>query len=149
MCILYVFLSAYQWPSGLICLFERKWNERSIEHTDWRFFPHFMQICVPSQRNATSLYPLQNHAPFFAAILRSFGAGRQNSKNLAYEFGLHVFVQFYPDPLRFAGVISKTPILSKHIGLFTWQRTINNSTWYNRMSASATHCRLAIQSRLQ
>ena len=73
-------LAAYQWPSGLICLFEMKWNERSIEHTDWRFFPNFMPICVPLQRNATLLYPLQNHAPFSPPFCAPLAQGAKISK---------------------------------------------------------------------
>jgi len=46
---------------------------------------------------------------------------------MRFEFGLHMPVQFYQDPSRFAGVIREKPILSKYIldcHACAWQRTI-------------------------
>jgi len=62
------------------------------------------------------LYPLQEKMHIFAAILRSFGLRRQNF-NTRFEVGQHMPVKFYPEPLRFAGVICEKLILSKIIGL--------------------------------
>jgi len=36
---------------------------------------------------------------------------------MRFEYGLHIPVKFYPDPLQFAGVIREKPILSKYITL--------------------------------
>jgi len=76
----------------------------SIEHTDRLFCPNFMPICPVIEKNEfSSLYSLQKRAPF----RRHFcGTGRQNFKT-RFEFGLHMPVKFYPDPLRFAGSYSR------------------------------------------
>jgi len=36
-------------------------------------------------------------------------------QHVTFEFGLHTHLLFYPDTLRFAGVIRRKPILSKYI----------------------------------
>jgi len=50
---------------------------------------------------------------------------------MRFEFGLHMPVKFYLDPLKFAGVIYEKPILSKYIlrcQAFARQRTIRYFT---------------------
>jgi len=67
-------------------------------------FPRISCWSVPLQRNGNSLYPLQITPTLLTAILRHFGPGRKNF-NTRSDFGLHTPVKFYPDLLRFAGVI--------------------------------------------
>ena len=74
-----------------------------------------------------SLYPLQKNPTVFTAILRRFGPGRRNFY-MRFEFGLHMPVKFYLDPLGSPELFAKKTILSKLLGLrcqaFAWQRTI-------------------------
>jgi len=60
--------------------------------------------------------PVTKENKFTVAITKNthLGQGRQNF-NTRFEFGLHMPVKFYPDPLRFAGVIHEKPILSKYM----------------------------------
>jgi len=64
----------------------------------------FINFIVPVTKNPT----------VFTAILHPFGPGRQNLC-MRFEFGLHMPVEFYLDPLRFAIVIREKLILSKYI----------------------------------
>jgi len=100
-------ISVTVWPYLLIWN-EMKWTFNRAHRLT--FFPEFHADLCPVTKKCDFIVPVTKPCTFFAAILRSFGPVRQNFKNLAYEFGLNVFVQFYPDPLRFAGVIRKTPI---------------------------------------
>jgi len=76
-----------------------------------KFFAQISCWSVQLQRNASSLYPLQKHAPF-AALLHPFGPGCQDFNK--WDLSL-MPVKFYLDPLTFTGVIREKPILSKYI----------------------------------
>jgi len=67
-----------------------------------------MQICPVIKKKQLDLYPLQKNTYFSPAILRPFGLWPK-APNILFQFGL----KFYPDPLRFAGVIREKPTLSK------------------------------------
>ena len=86
-----------------------------------------MPIC-PNTMKSEFIVPVTETPHLVAAVLRPFDPGRQNF-NTRFEFGLYTPLKFYPDPLRFAGVIRKKSILSKYntyyavMRIYAWQRT--------------------------
>jgi len=78
------------------------------------FFSNFMPICMPRYKEMQVQCNCYKKLPPFTAILRAFGPGRQNF-NTRFYVGLHKPEKFYPDALRFAGVIREKPIFSKYI----------------------------------
>jgi len=72
-----------------------------------------MPIC-PNTMKSEFIVPVTETPHLVAVVLRPFDPWRQNF-NTRFEFGLYTPLKFYPDPLRFAGVIRKKSILSKYI----------------------------------
>jgi len=71
--------------------------------------PNFMPICAVTKK-CEFIGPVGKKlaSPSFYAPLT------QGAK-VRFEFGLHTPVKFYPDSLRYVGVIREQPILSKYI----------------------------------
>jgi len=74
-----------------------------------------MPICPTTKKYNFILFLTEKTPTFLSAILHPFGPECPSCKHVRFEFNLHITVKLYPDPLRFAGVIPKKPILSDYI----------------------------------
>jgi len=98
------------------------------------FCQNFMPICpVTKKCEFTVLYLLKKHAPFHHHFVPLCPRAPRFC-HVRFEFGLHAPVKFYPDPLRFVGIICEKPITSKYIlCCHAWQCTINTLVKWNKM----------------
>ena len=76
-----------------------------------------MLICPVFTKKNKFTVPVTKHRPFRCHFAPLWPRASKFS-HVRFEFGLHMDVKFYLDPLRFAGVIRKNPIFEQiHITL--------------------------------